>query len=77
MDASSPLALGDECGGAFVGDDLKVVGSTGVEEVDGRGWPVSEDDGPLFLSHGWMLGVVVPVIAENVELCLEFVGDGE
>ena len=30
VDASSALAGGDECGGAFVGDDLKVVGSTGV-----------------------------------------------
>ena len=77
MDAGSPLALSDEVGGAFVGDDLEVVGSTGVEEVDGRGWPVSEDDGPLFLSHGDVLGVVVPVKAENVELSLEFVGDGE
>ena len=37
---------------------------------------MAEDDGPLFLSHGDVLGVVVPVIAENVELCLEFVGDG-
>ena len=44
------------------------------EEVDGRSGPVSEDDGPLFLSHGRVLGVVVPVIAE---LSLEFVGDGE
>ena len=34
---------------------------------------MSEDDGPLLLSHGDVLGVVVPVIAE---LCLEFVGDG-
>ena len=37
---------------------------------------MSEDDGPLLLSHGGVLGVVVPVIAELVELCLEFVGDG-
>ena len=37
---------------------------------------MSEDDGPLFLSHGEVVGVVVPVIAENVELSLEFVGDG-
>ena len=61
--------------GAFVGDDLEVVRSTGVEEVDGRGGPVKEDDGPLFLSHGDVLGVVVPVIAENVELSLKFMGD--
>ncbi len=38
---------------------------------------VAEDDGPLFLSHGDVLGVVVPVIAKDVELSLEFVGDGE
>ncbi len=37
---------------------------------------MAEDDGPLFLSHGEVQGVVVPVIAEVVELCLEFVGDG-
>lgn len=30
MYAGLSLALGDEVGGAFVGDDLKVVGSTGV-----------------------------------------------
>ena len=30
MDAGVSLALGDEGVGAFVGDDLKVVGSTGV-----------------------------------------------
>ena len=77
VDASSPLALSDEGVGAFVGDDLEVVRSTGVEEVDGRGGPVKEDDGPLFLSHGDVLGVVVPVIAENVELSLKFMGDGE
>ena len=38
---------------------------------------MAEDDGPLFLSHGDVLGVVVPVIAENVELSLKFMGDGE
>ena len=38
---------------------------------------MAEDDGPLCLSHGDMLGVVVPVIAELVELLLEFMGDGE
>ena len=32
--------------------------------------------GPLFLSHGDVLGVVVPVVAEDVELSLEFEGDG-
>ena len=37
---------------------------------------MAEDDGPLFLSHGDMLGVVVPVVAEGVELSLEFEGDG-
>ena len=37
---------------------------------------MAEDDGPLFLSHGDVLGVVVLVIAENVELSLEFEGDG-
>ncbi|BDA45216.1 hypothetical protein COCOBI_07-0030 [Coccomyxa sp. Obi] len=77
VDASSSLALSDEVSGALVGDDLKVVGSTGVEEVDGRRRPVSEDDGPLLLSHGDVLCVVVPVIAEGMELSLEFEGDGE
>ena len=76
VDAGSTLALGDEGCGAFVGDDLEVVWATGVEEVDGRRGPVSEDDGPLFLSHGDVLGVVVPIIAEGVELALKFVGDG-
>ena len=37
---------------------------------------MSEDDGPLNLSHGDVLGVVVPVIAEGIELSLKFVGDG-
>ncbi len=37
---------------------------------------MAEDDGPLFLSHGDVLGVVVPVIAEGVELSLKFMGDG-
>ena len=45
-------------------------------EVDGRGRPSTEDDGPLFLSHGDVLGVVVPVITECVELALKFMGDG-
>ena len=76
MDAGISLALCNEVSGAFVGDDLKVVGSTGVGEVDGRRRPLAEDDGPLFLSHGDVLGVVVPVIAEGVELSLKFVGDG-
>lgn len=30
VDAGGSLALGDEEGGAFVGDDLKIIGSTGV-----------------------------------------------
>ena len=38
---------------------------------------MSEEDGPLFLSHGDVLGVVVPVVAECVELALKFMGDGE
>lgn len=37
---------------------------------------MSEDDGPLNLSHGDVLGVIVPVIAEGIELSLEFEGDG-
>ena len=37
---------------------------------------MAEDDGPLLLSHGDVLGVVVPVIAEGIELSLKFVGDG-
>ena len=77
MYAGVSLALGDEGVGAFVGDDLKVVRATGVGDVDGRCGPVSEDNGPLLLSHGDVLGVVVPVIAKYVELSLEFVGDGE
>ena len=62
--------------GAFVGDDLEVVWATGLSDVDGRGGPVTEDDGPLLLSHGDVLGVVVPGIAECVELSLKFMGDG-
>ena len=37
---------------------------------------MAEDDDPLFLSHGDVLCVVVPVITEGVELALKFVGDG-
>ena len=55
---------------------MEVVKSTGVGDVDGRCGPVSEDDGPLLLSHGDMLGVVVPVEAEGIELLLKLVGDG-
>ena len=75
--AGSSLALGDEVSGAFVGDDLEVVRATGVCDVDRRRRPNKEDDGPLLLSHGDVLGVVVPVIAEVVELALKFMGDGE
>ena len=56
-EASGSLALGDEVGGAPVGDDLEVGGATGVEEVDGGRGPLTEEDGPLFLSHGEVLGV--------------------
>ena len=76
VDAGGELALGDEVGRALLRDDLEIIGSTGVCEVDGRRGPLSEDDGPLLLSHGDVLGVVVPGIAEVVELSLEFVGDG-
>ncbi len=76
MDAGISLALCDEVGGALLRDDLEVVGSTGVCKIDGRGGPGTEDDAPPFLSHGNVLGVVVPVIAEGVELSLKFVGDG-
>ena len=75
--AGISLALCDEGPGTFLGDDLKVVRSTGVGDVDRGRRPVSEDDGPLFLPHGDVLGVVVPVIAEGMELSLEFVGDGK
>ena len=37
---------------------------------------MAEDDDPLFLSHGDVLCVVVPVITEGVELALKFMGDG-
>ena len=37
---------------------------------------MSEDDDPLLLSHGDVLGVIVPGIAEVMELTLEFLGDG-
>ena len=76
VDAGISLALCDEGGGSFVGNDLEVVGATGVGDVDGRYGPLTEDDDPLFLCHGDVLGVVVPVIAEDVELSLKFVGDG-
>ena len=76
VDASSSLAGGDEVCGALVGNDLEVVGSTGVSEVDGRRRPLAEDDGPLLLPHGDVLGVVVPVVAEVVKLSLKFTGDG-
>ena len=76
MEASGELALSDEGCGALLWDDLEVVRATGVCDIDGRRRPLAEDDGPLFLSHGDVLGVVVPVIAEGVELSLKFVGDG-
>ena len=74
VDASSSLAGGDEVCGALVGNDLEVVGSTGVSEVDGRRRPLAEDDGPLLLPHGDVLGVVVPVVAEVVKLSFEVHG---
>lgn len=37
---------------------------------------MAEDAGPLDLSHGDLLCVVVPVKAECVELALEFMGEG-
>ena len=76
MYACVSLALGDEVGGALVGNDLEVVRAAGVYEVDRRRRPLAEDDGPLLLSHGDVLGVVVPVIAEVVKLSLKFTGDG-
>jgi hypothetical protein len=76
VDAGLSLALDDEVSGAFVGDDLKVVRTTGVKDIDGRRRPESEDNGPLNLSHGDVLGVVVPIIAEGIEFSLEFSGDG-
>ena len=76
VDAGISLALSDEGSGALLWDDLEVVGATGVCEIDGRRGPLAEDDGPLLLSHGDVLGVVVPVIAEGVDLSLKFVGDG-
>jgi len=77
MYASNSLALGDEGPGTFLRDDLEVVGATSVCDVDGRCGPMSEDDGPLLLSHGDVLGVVVPLEAEGIELSLKLVGDGE
>ena len=70
------LPLSDEGSRAFVGDDLEVVRATGVQEIDRRRGPLAEDDDPLFLSHGDVLCVVVPVITEGVELALKFEGDG-
>ena len=35
---------------------------------------MAEDDGPLFLSHGEVQGVVVPVIAENGRVVAEVHG---
>ena len=64
VDASMTLALSDEGHGTLVGDDLNVVGATGMGDIDeGRG-PLAEDNGPLFLPHGRVLGVVVPGEAE-------------
>jgi len=77
VDAYGELALSDEVSGALLRDDLEIVRATGVGDIDGWSGPRTKDDGPLFLSHGDVLGVVVPVIAEGVELSLEFVGDGE
>ena len=68
---------GDEGAGARLRDDMEVIGATGVEEVDGGRGPMTEDDGPTFLSHGDVLGVVVPVIAEGIDLSLKVVGDGK
>ena len=76
VDASSSLALSDETSGALVGDDLEVVRATGVQEIDRRLRPLAGDDDPLFLSHGDVLCVVVPIIPEGVELALKFAGNG-
>ena len=77
MHAGGELALSNEGCGALLWDDLEVVRATGVGDIDRWCGPSTEDDGPLLLSHGDVLGVVVPVIAKYVELSLEFVGDGE
>ena len=37
---------------------------------------MAKDDGPLLLSHGDVLSVVVPVIIEVIELSLKFEGNG-
>ena len=76
VDASSSLALSDEASGALVRDDLEVVRATSVYEIDRRRGPLAEIDGALFLSHGDVLYVVVPLLTELVELSLKFVGDG-
>jgi hypothetical protein len=75
--ADGALALGDEGPGTFLRDDLEVVRAAGERDVDWGRRPLAEDDGPLFLPHGDVLGVVVPVIAEGIELSLEFTGDGK
>ena len=54
VDASVSLALSDEMGGALAGNDLEVVRTTGMEEVDGRRGPLAEADSPLDMSHGWV-----------------------
>lgn len=77
VDANGCLALGDEGVCALVGDDLEIVGATSVVEVDGRCGPLPEDYCPDLLPHGDVLGVVVPVKEEGVELVVEFVGGGE
>ena len=77
MDAGVSLALSDEGPGTFLRDDLEVVRATGVCEIDGWGGPRTKDDGPLFPPHGDVLGVVVPVEAEGIELSLKFSGDGK
>ena len=63
--------------GTLLRDDLEVVRATGVGDVDVWHRPSPEGDSPDFLSHGNVLCVVVPVIAEVVELALELVGDKE
>ncbi|CAK0765233.1 hypothetical protein CVIRNUC_003238 [Coccomyxa viridis] len=71
------LLVGDESNEAVVGDDMEVVRATGVGDIDGWREPMSEDDDPLFLSHGDVSGVVVLVIVDIVVLAMKFGGGGK
>ncbi len=77
MNAGGELALCDEGPSTLLMDNLIVGGATNMEKVDKKRKALAKDDNPLVLPRGNMLGVIVLVETEGIELVLEAVGDGK